>query len=251
MFKGGVDRRHRSIPRVLVCYPSRRMSRTGVDARERSAQAAITACTVLTTACAMVGPSGTISPPAPESIGALSGTVSIAEGQPSDSEMGPMVVLLEPIEGAGAPARPTQQFRISSSTDRFDPAFTTVAEGDFIVFANGGAVSHRFFSASLGPDLQIPVGAASSSAPLRMEKTGELRFFCSLHPDETFSVLVTRGAFSAVVDPDGRFYVAPIPEGSYRLSVWSRQAQRSIRTVQVDGPSVTETIRLDPSPISR
>jgi len=227
------------------------MSRTGVDVREPSIRAGIVVSTVLSTACALAGPAGTPSSLAPESIGALSGTLSFAAGRPYDSEMGPMVVLLEPVEGASMRSRPVQQFRISSSTDRFDPDFTTVAQGDFIVFVNGGAVSHRFFSAALGADLQVPVGAAGSSAPLRIEKTGELRFFCSLHPDETFSVLATGDAFAAVVDPDGRFYIAPVPEGSYRLSVWSRQAQSAIKTVQVDGPSVTETILLDPSLMSR
>ena len=233
------------------------MSRTRVHP-DVPIRAAMVAWTVVSTACAPMGPAqppsaapapsepASSSEPAP-STGAVSGAVRFTTGQPVDTTLGPVVVLLEPIDPAAAPARPTQLFRITSRTDRFDPGFTTIGAGDFIVFVNAGGVSHRFFSAALGSEVQIPVSPADSSAPQRIERTGELRFFCSLHPDENFSVLVTANAFSAVVDADRSFYVAPIPDGSYRLSVWSRRGQVAIRTVQVTGQSIAETIVLDPS----
>jgi plastocyanin len=184
-------------------------------------------------------------------MGAVRGTLRFEEGQPVDTAMGPLVVMLAPIESTHARNRPIQQFSIASRTDRFDPVFTTVAEGDFIVFVNGGGVSHRLFSASLGPDVQIPVGPAASSPPQRVEQRGEISFFCSLHPDEHFSVLVTGDVFSAVVDADGQFYIAPIPDGSYRLSIWSQRVEVPIRSVQVAGPAVEEIIVLDPNLIRR
>jgi plastocyanin len=227
------------------------MSRTGVHARVPFGLAALAVLGALSASCAVAGPQATVASPASEPIGALRGTLSGDAGNPYDSDLGPLVVMLEPVDGGRRQVRPTQQFRITSTTDRFEPAFRTIAAGDFIVFANEGAVSHRFFSAALGPDLQIPVAPGGSSAPLRIEKTGELRFFCSLHPDETFSLLVTSDVFSAVVEDDGRFYIAPIPRGPYRLSVWSRHAQSPGKMVQVDGPSVTETIQLAPSLMRR
>jgi hypothetical protein len=180
-------------------------------------------------------------------MGALSGTVRVAEGQAGGDRAGPVVVLLEPIGSERSRHRPVQQLTVTSSTSRFDPGFTAIAEGDFLVFVNEGPVSHRLFSAALGSDLQIPVAPASSASPQRIERRGELRFYCALHPDEDFSVLVTGDVFSAVVDPEGRFYIAPIPRGSYRLSIWSREAEVPIRTLEVTGPSMKETISLDPS----
>jgi hypothetical protein len=190
-----------------------------------------------------------LEPPAPS--GALSGTVSVAPGQAADDGDGPVVVMLEPIGSQRVRNRPVQQLTVTSSTQRFDPGFTAIAQGDFLVFVNEGPVSHRLFSAALGSDLQIPVSPAGSSPPQRIERKGELRFFCALHPDEDFSVLVTGDVFSAVVDPEGRFYIAPIPRGSYRLSIWSRQAEVPIRTLEVTGPSMKESISLDPSWIGR
>jgi hypothetical protein len=177
--------------------------------------------------------------------------VSGAQGLAADDRGGPVVVMLEPIGSQRVRNRPVQQLTLTSSTQRFDPGFTAIAEGDFLVFVNDGPVSHRLFSAALGSDLQIPVSPAGSSPPQRIERKGELRFFCALHPDEDFSVLVTGDVFSAVVDSEGRFYIAPIPRGSYRLSIWSRQAEMPIRTLEVTGPSMKETISLDPSWIGR
>jgi hypothetical protein len=226
------------------------MSRPRVDERERSLRAAIVFCTVLASACSplrrQLDPSAALLEPAVPT-GALSGIVSAAEGQAVDRATGPVVVMLEPIGSRRERNRPVQQFTLTSSSERFDPGFAAIAEGDFLVFANEGPVSHRLFSAALGSDLHIPVAPSGSSPPQRIERRGELRFFCALHPEENFSVLVTGDVFSAVVDPEGRFYIAPIPRGSYRLSIWSGQAEVPIRTLEVTGPSMKETISLDPS----
>jgi len=218
------------------------MSWTPIDpCKPRTCLAMLTGA-VLLSACALFS-SG---PPAPPT-GAVTGTLRFLEGESPDTAIGPVVVLLEPTSPSTTRNRPTQLFRIASSTDRFDPSFTAVADGDFIVFVNLGAVSHRLFSAQLGQDVQIPVSPADSSAPQRVDRTGELRFFCSLHPDESFIVLVTPDVFSAVVDPDGRYYIGPIPDGSYRLSIWSPRLAGPIRTVEVEsGRSIVETIWLDP-----
>jgi plastocyanin len=228
------------------------MSRTWVDPGMDTLRAALVACMALFAACASANaPPVADSIREAETIGALSGTFRLIEEPTSVSAIGPVVILLEPVDSRRERNRPVQQFRLTSSADRFDPGFSIVAEGDFIVLVNEGSVSHRLFSAALGPEIQIPVSPKGSSDPQRIERTGELRFFCSLHPDENFSVLVTGDVFSAVVDADGRFYIAPIPDGSYRLSVWSRQTHVPIRTVQVAGPSVTETISFDANLVRR
>ena len=230
------------------------MSRTRVDGRERSLRAAIILCAVLSSACSTSRgrPESTASiveTAAPT--GALSGTVRVAEPLAAHGATGPVVVMLEPIGSQRARNRPVQQFTVTSSTQRFDPGFTAIAEGDFLVFSNQGPVSHRLFSVALGSDRQITVPPSGSSPPLRIERKGELHFFCALHPDEDFSVLVTGDVFSAVVDPQGLFYIAPIPRGSYRLSIWNRGAETPIRTVVVTGPSMKEMIALDASRIRR
>lgn len=155
--------------------------------------------------------------------------------------------MLEPADSATSEARSARLFTVRSDTDRFDPPFSVITAGDYIVFVNEGHISHRLFSADLDADLQIPLGPTMSSDMVRPDKKGELRFFCSLHPDEHFSLLVTDAAHFAVPDATGRYFVGPVPEGTYRLEVWSRARQGPVRTVQLAaGTTLEETIWLDP-----
>lgn len=198
--------------------------------------------TVAVTACAHLSGGG--DPPLPS---AVSGTLRFLERENADTAIGPVVVMLEPIDRSTTGGRAAELFHVTSSTDHFDPGFTAIAEGDYVVFVNEGSVSHRLFSADLGSDLQIPVGPADSSAPQRIDRAGELAFFCSLHPDENFNVLATADVFFGVVDAEGRFYVGSLPSGSYRMSIWSPRVKGTVRTVEVgSGSTLLETIWLDP-----
>ncbi len=220
------------------------MSRTLTHSRGLRLRWAALAGTVAIAACAhtpRVGDSA-----------AVRGSLRFLEREAPAPATGPVVVMLEPADRAVIAARPPQLFEVASSTDRFDPGFSVVAAGDYLTFVNDGPVSHRFFSADLGPDVQIPVGPRASSEALQVDESAEVRFFCSLHPDETFGVLVTSGVFFAVVDAAGRYYVGPVPGGSYRLSIWSPQVKGSIRTIEVQtGRTAVETIWLDPELIGR
>ena len=209
--------------------------------------AAISMCSAVAAGCALLssGPSG---PPT----GAVTGSIRMLDRTSADSAIGPIVVMLEPLERVSAPSRPTQLFEVVSSTDRFDPGFTAIARGDFVVFVNQGSVSHRFFSAQLGPTVQISVASAASSTPHRIDHTGDVRFYCALHPDESFGVLVTDDVFSTVVGGDGRYYLGPLPDGAYRLSIWSPRVEGPVRDVRVaQGRPQVETIWIDRDLIDR
>jgi plastocyanin len=209
--------------------------------------AAISICSAVVAGCALSAgsPSG---PPT----GAVTGSIRFLDRPSADTAIGPVVVMLEPLEPVSEPIRATQLFEVASSTDRFDPEFAAIARGDFLVFVNQGSVSHRFFSAQLGSEVQIPVAAAASSTPQRIDHTGEVRFYCALHPDETFGLLVTGDVFSTVASDDGGYYLGPLPDGSYRLSIWSPRVEGTIRDVEVaEGRSLVETIWIDPDLIVR
>jgi len=187
----------------------------------------------------------------PASTAGVGGTLHIVERREAPA-IGPVVVLLEPTAGVAPEDRAPRLFTVRSRTDRFDPPFSAMTAGDYVVFANDGGISHRLFSADLDGELQIPVGPTSSSELLRLDREGELRFFCSLHPDEHFSILVTDAVHFDVPDAAGRYYLGPVPEGTYRLSIWTRTLRGPVRTVLIgSGITLEETIWLDPDLIVR
>lgn len=224
-----------------------------VDLWETRTSVVAAAGSLLLTACTSFLPFSSSRAPTPAPpMGAVSGTLRFVEGSTADTAAAPLVLILEPLERAPEQRRPTQLVQLASSTDRFEPGFVAIAQGDYIVFANGGSISHRFFSAHLGSDVQIPVSPGGTSDPVRIDEKGQVRFFCSLHSDESFSILVTSAVYSGVVRPDGTYYIGPVPDGTYRLSVWSRGHEGSIKTLQIDGGhSIVEALVIDPSLISR
>lgn len=198
----------------------------------------IAASSLALAACASVPPRAS-----PAGVG---GTLRFAGRQDAGTAIRPVVVILEPEGSYPGEDRVPRLFTVASSTDRFDPPFSAIAMGDYVVFANDGEISHRLFSADLGAELQIPLGPVSSSDLVRLGKPGEVRFFCSLHPDEHFSVLVMDAAYFDVPDAAGRYYVGPVPEGTYRLSVWTRAQRTPVRTVAVaSGSTLDEPIVID------
>ncbi len=191
-------------------------------------------------------------PTRPTPPGGLSGDVRVILRPGADTSLGPVVVTAEPMSAGPADARAPRRVLVGSTTDRFDPEFTVLAEGDSVVFTNGGALSHRLFSADLGERLEVPIGPSDSAAPVAIHHRGEARFFCSLHPEESFDLLVTAAAPSSVTDENGWYDIWPLPDGTYRLSIWTRRVSGPVRIVEVSAGHLSiETIWIDPDLIGK
>ncbi len=159
----------------------------------------------------------------------------------------PAVVMLEPLQDVRVPPSRDRVVRVASSGDVFDPQFVVADTGDTIVFVNQGALKHDLFSPDIGMDVSFPVDPRSEFWSLNFLGAGRRSFFCSLHPDEAFSIFVSNTPFRAVVDRKGRYRITQVPAGTYRLAIWSEAATGPIRTVHVNGRgAIVENIWLDP-----
>ncbi len=209
-------------------------------------------CGWLVSVAVLVGCGGVAVVPVaePESLGDRSPEVSTVQGsfQLDTRVPTPVVVMLEPLARGTLPPTPRRVIRITSSTDLFNPQFVVADTGDTLVFVNGGNLEHEFFSPEIGMDVSYPLGAGSEFWSLNFLGAGVRTFFCRLHHDETFSVYVSDTPFHAVPNKDGHYVIGEVPEGAYRLTLWSRAAEGTIRRVQVSGRrQVVENIRLNSS----
>ncbi|MEE8134832.1 MAG: hypothetical protein V3T56_07230 [Gemmatimonadales bacterium] len=206
-------------------------------------------CGWLVSIAALVGCGGGAAVPAvePEAPGDPAPEVSTVQGsfKLDPSAPTPVVVMLEPLARGTLPPTPRRVIRVTSSTDLFNPQFVVADTGDTLVFVNGGNLKHEFFSPEIGMDVSYSLGAGSEFWSLNFLGAGVRTFFCRLHHDEMFSVYVSDTPFHAVPNENGHYVIAEVPEGAYRLMLWSEAAEGTIRNVQVGGGGHSvENIRL-------
>jgi hypothetical protein len=176
--------------------------------------------------------------------GDVSGQLRV--GRTADaSALGPAVVFLVSSEAA-APAAPVVR-TIRVRDGRPAASLAVLAPGDAVRFASADAIHHRFFARSKrGEAIEIALPPKSTSRPMRPRAAERgLRFYCQLHEDESFLLFVSPSPHYAIVDPRGRWAIADVPRGTWRMHVWSEPIAGSIREIEVDGRGANETIWLD------
>ena len=184
------------------------------------------------------------------------GTVSVRSEAGADTSVSPLVVFLEPIgESNLADSRHRSVFLISAA-DRFNPPFMVLSAGDTAIFVNQGGLKHRLFSpdltADLGSDVVIPLSPAGEYASVDFLAYGTKRLYCSLHPEEVVSVFVSPTPFYAMPDSAGGFVIRDVPDGRYRLAIWSEVVSGLVRRVRVDASqSGIQNVQLDLSRTGR
>ncbi len=184
---------------------------------------------VAVAACSLVG-HGRPSPIAPT----VQGRLTVLPESTATPDLAPLVVQLDPM-GEDDRFNPTgRAVRIASSSDLFVPGFFVVGVRDTVVFHNGGELKHRLFSPDLPTNQTFSLDPAFGHPPVVFPQPGLKRFFCSLHPEESFAIYVSDAAYYALADREGGYSIAQVEEGTYLLSIWSDVVAGPIRSVQVD-----------------
>lgn len=176
--------------------------------------------------------------------GAVSGQVHVGRTE-NPSALGPAVVFLVSPEKV-APASPIVR-TIRVREGRPASSFAVLGPGEAVRFASADPIHHRFFARSKsGEPIEISIPPKSTSRPLRPRAAERgLRLYCQLHEDESFLLFISPSPHYAVVDARGRYTIADVPRGTWRLHVWSEPISGSVREIEVDGRGGNETIWLD------
>ncbi len=135
---------------------------------------------------------------------------------------------------------------VASDGTSFQPAFTTVYVGDDLRFVNRGTVTHQVFITDDEGRRERLLEPGSRSAALRISRVGENRFYCSLHPQESFVVFASPSLHFAVLNGERTLRIRHIPAGSYRLSWWSESGVRSLELIEIrSGEVASHSVSLE------
>jgi hypothetical protein len=189
----------------------------------------------------------------PHDLGSVEGEVYIAGGREPLADLGPVIVYLERArESAPRRSKPLVLADDGAGRDSLGHDLVVISHGEALRFASHSGVAHRLFAVRQDSRLEVAVPELGESSPVTFDDPGSIRFYCSLHQDETWDVFVSPSPHFARLDRRGAYRIDNVPPGDYELSIWSAAVDGGVRTVHVGlGISALEPIWLDPAKIAR
>ncbi len=171
--------------------------------------------------------------------GGVHGRFSAGHGDSTPASPHPVVVYLDPLEGADHSWIPTGEVTVRQRDHLFSPSFAVVIAGQSVRFQNEDEVYHRIFSYSEPNRFDLGVLRQGDSKTLTLQHEGAVRFYCSLHPWERGTFFVSPSPYFDTIDPPGTYEILGVPPGRYQLRSWSESTPSVARVVTVHGGDFT------------
>jgi plastocyanin len=159
-------------------------------------------------------------------------TRRVSRPVPRATEISNVVVFLKdgPRGGALAPARA----QMVQQDEAFVPRLLAIPRGSTVEFPNSDPYFHNVFSLSRGATFDLgrfPQGASRSRV---FTRAGLVKVYCHLHSHMSASIMVFDHPHFVVPHDDGRFVLADIPAGAYRLSAWHERIGESAKDIVIE-----------------
>jgi plastocyanin len=141
------------------------------------------------------------------------------------------------IEGrsTNAPAPPSKPIQVITQRDAtFRPHVLPVVVGTAVEWPNKDEIYHNVFSMSdaaqfdlgLYKDPELP-------KPVVFDKPGRVDVFCSIHSKMSCVVLVLENSWFASTDASGKYKIANVPPGKYKLRAWHERVPGQTKEIVV------------------
>jgi plastocyanin len=138
-----------------------------------------------------------------------------------------VVVWLTPLRSGfvRAAAPPHSAYRLVQKNKMFSPHLLVVPTGTNVEFPNEDPFFHNVFSLFNGKRFDLGLYESGSTRSVRFDREGVSYIFCNIHPEMGAIVLSLNTSYFAVSTTNGELVIHHVPQGSYRLNVWSETAQ--------------------------
>ena len=121
----------------------------------------------------------------------------------------------------------------------FRPGVLVIPVGSTVAFPNADPFFHNVFSLFNGRRFDLGLYQSGQSRTVLFNREGISYIFCNIHPEMSAVIISLNTPYHASPDAEGVATLHGVPQGSYRLRVWSELASadflRSLdRTVRID-----------------
>lgn len=183
-----------------------------------------------------------------EAQGNVGGRVALLErAGPRTADLAHAVVWLETLDGDGGGASADgAPAEIVMESREFRPAVRVVAPGSAVTFPNYDPFRHNVFS-NTGPGVfDLGLYGRSERREARVARAGVYPVFCNIHSRMVAYVLAVDSRWHAQAGDDGRWSIADVPAGRYRLHAWHDRGGEHVRELDVPAGGVADAdVQLD------
>lgn len=154
----------------------------------------------------------------------------------------------QPVDPKPAPS-PHSPYRLLQKDKQFQPHLLVVPTGTSVEFPNADPFFHNVFSLFDGKRFDLGLYESGTSRSVKFDREGVSYIFCNIHPEMGAIVLALSTPFYAVSNSDGAVTIHGVLPGSYRLHVWSENAQllnpiETQRVIQIPNEASSSSFRI-------
>ncbi|MEI6084578.1 MAG: carboxypeptidase regulatory-like domain-containing protein [Verrucomicrobiota bacterium] len=148
------------------------------------------------------------------------------------SQLHDFVVYLDGPVGA-KPEPPKAPLQVVVQKDaQFSPHILPVVVGTTVEWPNNDEIFHNAFSMSEPKPFDLGL-YKDKIKKLTFDKPGRIDVFCSIHSTMHCVILVLENPFYAVADARGRYAIANVPAGTYKLKAWHERLPAQTKDIVV------------------
>jgi plastocyanin len=163
----------------------------------------------------------------------VEGHVLLDPGGAQSADSLQVVVYLDRLDGRSRVRAPAHAGTIRQAEGRFEPDLLTIALGQKVRFSNEEGTYHRIFSSSAGNEFDVGLLKTGEARSVTLDHVGVVRVYCKLHPWESGVIFVAPTPHFQTLEPPGRYAIAGVPPGDYRLATWGDAVQSADDIVTV------------------
>ena len=182
-------------------------------------------------AAALVGPAQRVD--SADGAGRVRGRVVLDLAGTTLADVGPIVLFLDGVDKPLSFPPPQEQPAVHQRDARFAPSFLAIAAGTTVQMPNDDAIFHNVFSYSKPNDFDLGLYPAGQSRSVAFRHPGVVKAYCSIHESMNGTIYVAPSPWFATAGASGRFEIADVPPGRYKLATWCERLPATEREITV------------------
>jgi len=159
-------------------------------------------------------------------IGIVRGNVDVQHQKKKSAGNADVVVWLTPYQ-THSPVVPGPSAHLLQKNKQFLPHVVAITMGTTVEFPNRDPFFHDVFSIYHGKPFDLGLYESGASRKVAFTKPGVSYIFCNIHPEMSAVIVALQTPYFAQTDAEGKFEMANIPAGRYKIRVWHELASAS------------------------